>query len=136
MFERTRGFVINSVSKTFLDWNGKMKLHATILVLITAFILGSPDPAFARSKLSKAEVQQIVIGKTWHNKRGKFIFRSNGTYQYDQHDGSFTWRGRYTLKSNGLVKGEKTSYRFYRKKDGTYQYFHSRSRKYFPVIFY
>ena len=112
-----------------------MKVYLTILIAAFAWFVNPTEEAFAKSKLTKAEVQQIIIGKSWHNNRGRFVFRSNGTYQYDKLDGSSTFRGKYVLKVNGLVKGEKTNYRFYRKNDGSYQYYHSRSRRYFPVIF-
>ena len=111
-------------------------------VILVAFaislfgFLSFANDAHARTKLTKAEVQQLIIGKRWHNNNGKFIFRSNGTYQYDRLDGSFTFRGDYALKENGLIKGKSTSYRFYRKKDGSYLYYHSSSRKFIPVIFY
>ncbi len=112
-----------------------MKVFLAILIAALMWVVNPADEAFAKSKLSKVEVQQIIIGKSWHNNRGAFVFRSNGTYQYDRHDGSYTWRGKYTLKDNGLIKGSKTNYRFYLKNDGSYQYYHSRSRRYFPVIF-
>ena len=93
----------------------------------------TPEDA-VRTQLTPEEVQNVFIGTPWYGPNGAFLFRKNGTYTYKRFDRSSprgTWS--YEMLANGKLSGSSTDYTFYRLKDGRYQYFHSRSGRYYPA---
>lgn len=90
-------------------------------------------PAEARSKLSKAEVQRLFIGKWWRGPSGSFFFSKNGTYKFRPHNSRIRGPWKYTLGSDGVIRSDYTNYRFYRNSNGRYEYHHSRSNRFYPA---
>ncbi|MEM8652361.1 MAG: hypothetical protein AAGF54_17665 [Pseudomonadota bacterium] len=113
----------------------KSVLSSVIGLILLSFVVLQVwnSPAEARTKLTKQEVQQTFIDRRWRGPKGHFMFRSNGTYTYTVFDGSLIFNGKYKLKADGSIKGERTTYRFYKKNNGSYIYYHTRSRKFFPA---
>ncbi len=86
-----------------------------------------------RERLTVDEVQATFVGKRWRGPKGTFYFSEDGTYTYTEF-GSTDTRGPwvYEVKADGELASDYTSYIFY-KVDGGYEYFHTRSRKYYPA---
>lgn len=100
----------------------------TVLAAVLAF--AGTDDALAADRLSPEEVRETFIGTPWHSDSGAFIFRGDGTYSYwrlgkDAPRG--TWR--YRMLEDGVLRGYSTDYKFYRREDGSYFYYHSRSNR-------
>ena len=112
-----------------------MNTHRMLLAAVV-LIVGTVHSAQARTKLSKAEVQKLFIGKPWRGPKGIFHFRSNGTVTYTQ---KFLTSSKkhgpwpYQLLSDGAIRSKTTRYRFYRTKNGGYEYYHTRSGRYFKA---
>lgn len=105
-----------------------------ILMAVAAMITLS-DRATAKTQLTAAEVQAIFIGTPWKNNNGVFLFRKDGTYSYRRLN-EVTERGTwdYQMMEDGTLNGGSTSYTFFRRNNGKFVYFHSRSRKHYPAI--
>ena len=90
---------------------------------------------FAKTPLTKTEVQEQFIGIPWHGPSGAFLFRKDGTYTYQDFNRSKpsgAWS--YRILKDGTLKGHTTSYTFYRRNNGKYLYYHSKSRKNYKAI--
>jgi hypothetical protein len=117
--------MINSVNQKF----GKT-LRLIFLVQLAIFISFGSAPAQAATQLSPAEVREVFIGTPWHNDKGAFLFKKDGTYTYQEFNKSKP-RGvwEYHMLESGALDGESTRYTFYRRKNGKYFYIHSRTNK-------
>jgi len=104
-----------------------------VFAAIIATSAFSISKAEARTKLKKSEVQKLFIGKPWRGPGGTFRFKSSGTYTYRHKNGKTFGPLTYRLGSDGTIRGQTTMYRFYRKPDGGYLYWHSRSQRYYPA---
>ncbi len=98
-------------------------------------IITQPGEVAAKTQLTPAEVRAIFIGTPWKNNDGVFLFRDDGTYSYRRLN-EVTERGtwEYQMLEDGTLTGGSTNYTFYRRNNGKFVYFHSRSRKHFPAI--
>ena len=110
-----------------------MRYLLTISIALFCAITSPSIEANAATKLTKLEVQQVFIDRSWGNRHGTFLFRSNGTYTWKSADGSTTVNAKFTFKKDGSLKGNTTTYRFYKNTNGTYKYYHTRSRKYYKA---
>ncbi|SEN54853.1 hypothetical protein SAMN04488077_12021 [Roseovarius tolerans] len=89
-----------------------------------------PAWSLAAEKLNANQVLETFVGTPWHSKSGAFLFQKNGQYTYQRFGTSEpagVWE--YQLASDGTVSGRSTDYKFYRRDDGSYFYFHSRTNK-------
>jgi len=86
-----------------------------------------------RERLSVDEVQATFVGKRWRGPNGTFLFSEDGTYTYTEF-GKTETRGPWTyeVKEDGELASDYTSYIFY-KVGERYEYFHTRSSKYYPA---
>lgn len=110
-----------------------MKISLLLSLAVFCIALTVSAPTEARSKLSKAEVQRVFIGKWWRNPSGSFLFSRNGTYKYRRRGVTYgPWN--YQFRPDGSIRGKTTDYQFYRKSNGGYEYFHSRTRQYIPAF--
>jgi len=105
-------------------------------VMAAVFVITSSVFANAlmhRKKLTKAEVSAIFIGKLWRGPSGTFHFKKDGTYTF-RNGGKVGGPWNYQLKPDGTIRSTYTNYWFYRKSNGDYQYWHSRSRRFYPAF--
>ena len=108
-----------------------LAIHFLAICLALAFFSSTTE---ARSKLSKAEVQRIFIGKSWRGPSGSFLFSRNGTYKFHHWQRGETFGPwRYKLGNDGVIRSDYTNYRFYRKSNGRYEYHHSQSNRFYPA---
>jgi hypothetical protein len=113
--------------------------NSIIFTLVSVFVLTYGSSTHARTKLSFAEVNALFIDKVWIGSQGEFLFKSDGNYSY-YHCINSGARGvslngpwKYKMNSRGKIKGETTSYTFYKTKNG-YSYYHSRSGNFYRAI--
>ncbi len=101
---------------------------AATFFLATLMFVVAPAWSFAAEKLNANQVLETFIGTPWHSESGAFLFRKNGQYTYQEFRKSEP-RGvwEYQLARDGTVAGFSTDYKFYRRDDGSYFYYHSRS---------
>ena len=105
------------------------------LSIIAIVFLALPNLSAAKTKLSPAEVQQVFIGTPWNGPNGVFLFRKDGTYTYQKFGSGKplgTWS--YKMRTDGKIDGETTSYTFYRRSNGKFQYHHSKSGKFYKAV--
>ncbi|MEM8539409.1 MAG: hypothetical protein AAGF25_00505 [Pseudomonadota bacterium] len=90
------------------------------------------SPALARTQLTKSEVQAIIIDKPWRNRKGTYLFRSNGTYTYTDKKKTYG-PVNYKFHSDGSITCSSAVYTFYRTRKGTYEYQDSRTKRFSRV---
>ncbi|MCP4284492.1 MAG: hypothetical protein GY792_08580 [Gammaproteobacteria bacterium] len=112
-----------------------MRPQLIALLFITSLVLsGCTTPADAdRTQLTAAEVQSTFIGRKWRSPGGTFLFNSS-TYTYWPNSGRRLDANNYEMLPDGTLHGASTSYTFYRNEDGTYSYYHSRTKRMIPAF--
>lgn len=109
-----------------------MQFGVFFAILLTCATLGNAFAFDDRTKLSQSEVRSTFVNKHWHSRSWTFFFSNNGTYTVVGRKKPEThgpWK--YRIASDGTLKGNTTHYTFYRNKDGTFSYYHSRNRKFY-----
>ncbi len=107
-------------------------LVAVIGLTFLAMASGIAGSAKAAERLSPQEVREIFIGTPWHSDSGAFIFRTDGTYSYYNFDDREEWgTWIYRMTDRGALSGGSTNYTFFRRNNGRYIYYHSRSGNYY-----
>ena len=108
-------------------------VHA-LRVLAAALVLAVAVPlsAAAAERLSPAEVKEIFVDTPWHSDSGAFLFRESGTYSYYDFSEQEEWGPwAYKMDERGGLVGESTTYKFFRRDNGSFYYFHTRSGEYY-----
>ncbi len=112
-----------------------LAINRTVLGVFVLVALANISPANSEEvQLSPQEVRDTFIGTPWHTITGAFLFKEGGTYTYkrfDSPDPLGEWG--FKMQTDGSLKGETTTYTFYRDGD-SYRYYHSRSKRYFPAV--
>ena len=111
------------------------RLQSLVLAICVGVLAAMSTSADAGERLTRDEVVETFIDTPWHSKWGAFLFRSDGTYSYFEfklNKERGTWN--YRLKPDGALSGASTDYIFLRRKNGSYYYFHTRSRRYFDAF--
>ena len=112
--------------KSSFSVRGMVYRVLSIFVLLSVAACQTPGGS-NRVQLTPDEVKATFIDIPWHGPGGAFLFRSDGTYTYQEHSASNprgTWS--YIMEDDGTLTGVSTSYTFYKGPSG-YAYYHSRS---------
>lgn len=111
-----------------------LKAATVGLIVLTLQACQTTQPVAEGTQLTPTEVRTVFIGTPWHNPSGAFLFREDGTYTYKDFDKP-TPRGTwdYEMQEDGTLKGGTTNYTFYRLNDGSYEYYHSQSNRYYSA---